>query len=184
MIKQSLNSEYNRKTSETSSKTPVTMTSKSLDIFGIVRCTSYTEHLTVLKKRKNLLSKSGINWMINFIFEYFIRHGLASSWNEQFIPWRGHAGQTVPWLLQGMKCEVHSLKKSRHRLTWPYKAWLLRGMNCRVHSPKNSGLFRLCSDFFRERTAQFIPEEVRPCLTKYWKLRFIISIVRSTSYIL
>ena len=33
---------------------------------------------------------------------------------------------------------------------------------------------------FREWTTQLISEKVRPCLTKYWKLQFIIRTVRSS----
>ena len=71
------------------------------------------------------------------------------------------------------------------RLTWPGTAWLLQGMNCAVHSLKKSGRVRRCRDFFREWTKQFFPRRshsawhgpdfFRECTTQFipWRIQAV-----------
>ncbi len=137
MIKQSLNSEYEKRRKHLQLKTPVTMTSKSFR--HLRHCLYITEHLTVLKKRKNLLSKNGINWMINFIFEYFIRH----DW----------------WLLHGMNKsfseEVTRVRPCRDFL----REWSVKFIPWRSHGTARLGLKR--PNFFGEWTVEFTPRRIQ-----------------------
>ena len=71
--------------------------------------------------------------------------GLTSSGNEMhsLFPKEVWPCQDFPWLLQGMKQAVLSLKKS---LAW-HGPDSLQGINCAVYSRKKSGRVRLCPNF-------------------------------------